>query len=67
MNKITRPQPVIRRRRVGCLIMSSMSHSVSGQEYELCENELSQHCISPSCCVGRGMLVHGETCSRWCF
>jgi len=64
---ITRPKPVIRRRRVECLIMSSMSHSVSGQEYELCEIELFQHCISPSCCVDRGMVVHGETCSRWCF
>jgi len=37
MNKIVRPQPVIRRRRVSCLFMSSTSRSVSGQEYELCE------------------------------
>jgi hypothetical protein len=37
MNKIARPQPVIRRRCVGWLVMNSTSRSASGQEYELCE------------------------------
>ena len=36
-NKIVGPQPVIRRRRVGCLFTSSTSRGASGQEYELCE------------------------------
>ena len=36
MNKIARPQPVIRRRRVGCLFIST-SRSVNGQEYEVRE------------------------------
>jgi hypothetical protein len=37
MNKIARQQPVIRRRRVGCVFMSSTSLCASGQEYVLCE------------------------------
>jgi len=37
MNKIARQQPVIRRRRVGRVFMSSTSLCASGQEYELCE------------------------------
>ena len=37
MNKIARPQPVIRRRRVGSLFMNSTSRGASGQEYELRE------------------------------
>ena len=37
MNKIASPQPVIRKRRVVCLFMSSTSSSDSDQKYEPCE------------------------------
>jgi hypothetical protein len=52
MNKISRPQPVIRRRRVGCLFMSSASRSVNGQEYELCE-------MSPVSALHLAFLLYG--------
>jgi hypothetical protein len=72
MTKIKRPQPVIRRLRVGCLFMGCTSRSASGQEYELREMSLSQQCIWPSCCKSWGCTymawsaLHGSCKRPYC-
>ena len=51
MNKIFRPQPLIRTSRVGCLFMSR-SRSANSQGYELCE-------MSPFSALHLAFLLYG--------
>ena len=59
MNKILRPQPVIRRRPVGCLFMNSRSRSASGQGYKMCV-------MSPFSALHFAFLLYGVRNARTC-